>query len=158
MAQTAARLRREEEVLTQELGRQPSAEEVASRVGVSAEQVEEARRLAPATSSLDGVETDEGRPPEEWLLPSTDPAVEEKMALEDLRREINDGMVLLTPREQDVLRLRYGLDTDEPRSLAEVGRALAISRQRARELEQSALRRLRHRPFFGLGLAPQAGD
>lgn len=157
LAQTAARLRREEEVLTQELGRTPNAEEVGTRVGLSAEQVEEARRVVPVTSSLDGLEGEEGRSPDEWLLPSLEPSALERVALTDLRREVASGLELLTPRERDVLRLRYGLDTDEARSLAEVGRALSISRQRARELEQSALRRLRARPGWGQTLA-QAGD
>jgi RNA polymerase primary sigma factor len=157
LAQTAARLRREEEVLTQELMRVPSCEEVAGRVGLTAEQVEEARRVMPPASSLEGLEPEDGRPPEEWLMPSGDPTAEDRLALAELRAEVNEGLTYLTPREQDVLRLRFGLDTDEPRSLAEVGRVLRISRQRARELEQSALRRLRHRPIWRDRLA-KAGD
>jgi RNA polymerase primary sigma factor len=157
LAQTAARLRREEEVLTQELMRAPSAEEVGGRVGLTAEQVEEARRVMPLASSLEGLEPEDGRPPEEWLMPSNDLPAEERLALDELRGEVAAGLQFLTPREQDVLRLRFGLDTDEPRSLAEVGRALSISRQRARELEQSALRRLRHRPNWRERLA-RAGD
>ncbi len=157
LAQTAGRIRREEEFLTQELQRLPSSEELAGRVGLSLEQVEEARRVVPPPSSLDGMDQEDGRPPEEWLVPSSDPSAQELMVLAELREDVNEGLRHLTPREEEVLRLRFGLDADEPRSLAEVGRELSISRQRARELEQSALRRLRHRPQFSSALA-LAGD
>lgn len=146
MAQTAARLRREEDVLAQELLRQPTADEVSGRVGLAPERVEEARSLMRVTTSLDATDPEDGRSADEWLMSDNQPAAEHLMELADLQQAIREGLRCLTPRERDVLRLRYGLDTDEPRSLAEVGRALSISRQRARELEQSALRRLRHQP------------
>ncbi|MBI2297925.1 MAG: RNA polymerase sigma factor RpoD/SigA [Armatimonadetes bacterium] len=156
MAQAAARLRREEEVLAQELLRQPTADEVGGRLGLASERVEEARHLLRPLSSLDSAESDDGRTSEAWTVPSPDPGADERLVLADLQAALEEGMLRLTPRERDVLRLRYGLDTDEPRSLAEVGRALSISRQRARELEQSALRRLRGNPTAGMLAA--AGD
>lgn len=157
MAQAASRMRREEDQLAQELGRQPTAEEVADRLGASAQRVEETWHLLRPTGSLDAAEGDEGRSADEWLPSTADPAVDALMAQADLRRAVDEGLRQLTPREQEVLRLRFGLDTDQPRSLAEVGRAMDISRQRARELEQSALRRLRSRPPVGIDIA-LAGD
>lgn len=157
MAQAASRMRREEDQLAQELMREPTADEIADRVGLTTERVEETKHLLRQPSSLDAPESDDRRPTEEWLLSSDDPHADMLLIQSDLRRVVNESLLQLTPREREVLRLRFGLDTDDPRSLAEVGRALDISRQRARELEQSALRRLRHRPPQGLDLAA-AGD
>lgn len=153
MAQTAARLRREEDVLAQELLRQPTSDEVAGRVGLSPERVEEARAVLRPAGSLDSPDSEDGRPPVEWLVSPDEPQVDDLLVRAALREAVAQGMDRLTPREREVVRLRYGLDTDEPRSLAEVGRALSISRQRARELEQSALRRLRHEPPTGFAIA-----
>ncbi|NUP99366.1 MAG: RNA polymerase sigma factor RpoD/SigA [Armatimonadetes bacterium] len=157
MAQAASRMRREEDSLAQELMRQPTSDEVADRLGVTAERVEETRFLLRPPTSLDYSESEDGRTPDEWLLPSDDPQADVQLVQLELAAAVSESLMQLTPRERDVLRLRFGLDTDEARSLAEVGRALDISRQRARELEQSALRRLRHRPPTGLDVAA-AGD
>ncbi|MCC7495707.1 MAG: RNA polymerase sigma factor RpoD/SigA [Fimbriimonadaceae bacterium] len=157
LAQAASRMRREEDVLSQELQRQPTADEVADRVGLTPERVEETRFLLRRPTSLDTPDSEDGRSPEEWLVADCNPEMSAALAHQDLARAICEGLDLLTPREREVLRLRFGLDTDDPRSLAEVGRVLDISRQRARELEQSALRRLRHKPPSNLHLAA-AGD
>lgn len=157
LAQSAARLRREEEVLAQELLRQPTAEELGRRVGMTAQQVDEARQMSRTPNSLESMESDDGRAVEEWLLPANDPTAADHVVRSELQVTISRSLQVLTPREREVLRLRFGLDADEPRSLAEVGRVLDISRQRARELEQSALRRLRSETAQDFGLAA-AGD
>lgn len=161
MAQAATRMRREEDALAQELMREPTCDEVADRVGLTTERVEETRHLLRPHSSLDSTESEDGRPADEWLSDGSNPHADVRVVQAELAAAVQASMEQLTPRERDVLRLRFGLDADDPRSLAEVGRALDISRQRARELEQSALRRLRNRPPSGLDLAPDvaaAGD
>jgi len=150
MAQAASRMRREEDALAQELMREPTSDEVADRIGLSAERVEETRHLLRPHSSLDSTESDDGRPADEWLPDASHPRADVRVVQAELAEAVHASLDQLTPRERDVLRLRFGLDSDDPRSLAEVGRALDISRQRARELEQSALRRLRNRPPTGL--------
>lgn len=158
VAQAAVRLRRDEDELAQELQRLPSIDELSDRTGLPAQRVEAARHLLRTTSLQEACDPEEGRPAEEWMLASDEPSAPETLAQRQLARLIAGSLEQLTPRERDVVRLRFGLDTDEPRSLAAVGRSLRISRQRARELEQSALRRLRAATPRDLGWAAAAGD
>lgn len=157
LAQAASRMRREEDLLAQELMRQPTCDEVADRIGLSTARVEETRHLLRRPTSLDTPDSEDSRPADDWLVADNDPEMGARLARADVARAVAEGLEQLTPREREVLRLRFGLDTDDPRSLAEVGRVLDISRQRARELEQSALRRLRSKPPTSLCLAA-AGD
>lgn len=158
VAQAAARLRRDEDELAQELHRPPSVDELSDRSGLPAQRVEAARTLLHTTSLNEAADPEDGRPAEEWMLVADEPAAPEHLARRELQALVARGLEQLTPRERDVVRLRFGLDCDEPRSLAAVGRSLRISRQRARELEQSALRRLRASTPPDLGLAAAAGD
>jgi RNA polymerase primary sigma factor len=136
--------------LERDLGRQPTPAEIGEPLGLSAERVEEAFRAARVPISLetsigdegdatlaDMVADDLGRGPAE--------EAEETVFGASLERSLAER---LTPREAAVLRLRYGLGDNQERTLAEVGKELGISRERARQLEHEAMRKLRQDASF----------
>jgi RNA polymerase primary sigma factor len=136
------KLNRAERMLSMELAREPTLQEVAERAGLPLKQALEVEAAAHASFSLDqplGDREDrffgdmvagEGPPPEE--------RVEDKLRYEALA----EALALLDERERTVIVLRYGLYDCEPKTLAEIGRRLGVSRERARQLERDALKRL----------------
>jgi len=136
--------------LERELGRQPTPAEIGEQMGISGERVEEAFRAARVPISLETSIGDEGDSTladmvADELGQSPADEAEETVFGQSLDRSLAER---LTPREAAVLRLRYGLGDNQERTLAEVGKELGISRERARQLEAEAMRKLRRDTSF----------
>jgi RNA polymerase primary sigma factor len=128
--------------LAAKLGRDPTDEEVAADAELPIEQVEEVREAARTVTSLDRPVGEEGETALGDLLESGEPDIEEEVSVnlaeETLRRTIED----LPEPERDVIRLRYGINGDDPQPLRETGRRLGLSAERVRQLESKALKLL----------------
>jgi RNA polymerase primary sigma factor len=129
--------------LTQELGRDPSEEEIAEAAGMRLDQVRSLVSAAREPVSLEVPIGDEDGGRLGDLIEDVAPGPEETATADALRTEIETLLTTLTPRERRVLQLRYGLVDDHQRTLEEVGRRLGVTRERARQIEATALRRLR---------------
>lgn len=145
MVETINKLVRIQRQLVQELGRDPTPEEIAEVIGISEEKVREIMRIAQEPVSLEtpiGEEEDShlGDFIEDQEAPS--PADAASFAL--LREQLEEVLETLTPREKKVLRLRFGLDDGRARTLEEVGQIFGVTRERIRQIEAKALRKLRH--------------
>ena len=145
MVETINHLLQVSRQLVQELGREPKAEEVADRLGVSEDQVREMIKIIQEPVSL---ETPVGEEEDTYLGDLIEdrrsPSPAHETEFEFLKDEIEEILSTLTSREQEVLRLRFGLDDDQPRTLEEVGEQFGVTRERIRQIEKKALRKLRH--------------
>lgn len=145
MVETINKVVRVERQLLQELGRQPQANEIAQVMGMSVEKVREIMKVAQEPVSL---ETPIGEEEDSHLgdfIPDEDaPAPAEAASHILLREQLGDVLHTLTTREEKVLRLRFGLDDGRPRTLEEVGKEFNVTRERIRQIEAKALRKLRH--------------
>ena len=135
----------ETEKLTQELNREPTEEEIAKKLGVTVEKVREVYKISQDPVSL---ETPIGEEDDSHLgdfIPDDDaPAPAEAAAFTMLKEQLINVLDTLTPREEKVLRLRFGLDDGRARTLEEVGKKFNVTRERIRQIEAKALRKLRH--------------
>jgi len=142
IGQRERKIVRLERELSAKLGRDPSDAEIADAAGLPLEQVEEVRDAARTVTSLDRPVGEEGATALGDLLEGDAPAVDEEVELSLsealLRRTIED----LPEQERSVIRLRYGIDGEDPKPLREAGRQLGISAERVRQLEARALQRL----------------
>ncbi|NLN65527.1 MAG: RNA polymerase sigma factor RpoD [Clostridiaceae bacterium] len=145
MVETINKLIRVSRQLLQELGREPLPEEVAKEMGMSEDKVREIMKISQEPVSL---ETPIGEEEDSHLgdfIPDEDaPAPAEAAAFTLLKEQLIDVLDTLTPREEKVLRLRFGLDDGRARTLEEVGREFNVTRERIRQIEAKALRKLRH--------------
>lgn len=145
MVETINRLVRVSRQLLQELGREPSPDEVASRVDMPVERVREIMKVSQEPVSL---ETPIGEEEDSHLgdfIQDDQVAVPADAAtFTMLHEQLMEVLDTLTEREQKVLRLRFGLDDGRPRTLEEVGRVFNVTRERIRQIEAKALRKLRH--------------
>jgi len=136
---------RAERDLSARLGREPTDEEIAKEAEVPIEQIEEVRAAARTVTSLDRPVGEEGGASFGDLLPSDQGDLEEEihvsLAKETLRKTVAD----LPEPERNVIRLRYGIDGDDPKPLRETGRRLGLSAERVRQLESRALKHLSER-------------
>ena len=136
---------RAERDLSARLGREPTDEEIAKEAEVPIEQIEEVRAAARTVTSLDRPVGEEGGASFGDLLPSDQADLEEEihvsLAKETLRKTVAD----LPEPERNVIRLRYGIDGDDPKPLRETGRRLGLSAERVRQLESRALKHLSER-------------
>ncbi len=145
MVETINRKTRATRVLLQKLGREPTMEEIAEEMGVSVEKVFEIQRIALDPVSLEtpiGEEDDthlgDFIEDENAIAPTT------QVANSLLKEKLINVLSSLTPREEKVIRLRYGLDDGKPKTLEEVGKEFNVTRERIRQIEAKALRKLRH--------------
>lgn len=145
MVETINKLVRIQRQLVQEIGREPTAEEIAEEMGIEVEKVREIIKISQEPVSLEtpiGEEEDSSLgdfiPDNEIISP------EEAATFYMLREELTEVLSTLTPREESVLRLRFGLDDGRPRTLEEVGTVFDVTRERIRQIEAKALRKLRH--------------
>jgi len=145
MVETINRLVREQRSLIQELGREPTVEEIAERMGMSVEKVREIQKISQEPVSLEkpiGEEEDSHLgdfiPDDDAMSPA------DQVAYTLLKEQLLDAMKGLTAREEKVLRLRFGLDDGRQRTLEEVGKEFNVTRERIRQIEAKALRKLRH--------------
>ncbi len=145
MVETINKLIRVSRQLLQELGREPQPEEIAREMGMSVEKVREIMKISQEPVSL---ETPIGEEEDSHLgdfIPDDDaPAPVEAAAFTLLKEQLIDVLDTLTSREEKVLRLRFGLDDGRARTLEEVGKEFNVTRERIRQIEAKALRKLRH--------------
>ena len=145
MVETINKLIRVNRQLLQEYGREPRPDEIAREMGISEEKVREIIKVAQEPVSL---ETPIGEEEDSHLgdfIPDDDaPAPAEVAAFTLLKEQLMEVLDTLTPREEKVLRLRFGLDDGKARTLEEVGREFNVTRERIRQIEAKALRKLRH--------------
>ena len=145
MVETINKLTRVSRQLLQELGREPSPEEIAEEMGISVDRVREIQKISQEPVSL---ETPIGEEEDSHLgdfLPDEDiPAPADAASATILHEQLGEVLNTLTEREQKVLRLRFGLDDGRARTLEEVGKEFNVTRERIRQIEAKALRKLRH--------------
>ena len=145
MVETINKLIRVSRQLLQEYGREPTPEEIAKEMGVSEEKVREITKIAQEPVSL---ETPIGEEEDSHLgdfIPDDDaPAPADAAAFTLLKEQLMNVLSTLTPREEMVLKLRFGLEDGRARTLEEVGREFKVTRERIRQIEAKALRKLRH--------------
>ncbi len=145
MVETINKLTRVSRQLLQELGREPSPEEIAEEMDMPVDRVREIQKISQEPVSL---ETPIGEEEDSHLgdfLPDDEvPAPSEAAASAILKEQIAEVLDTLTDREQKVLRLRFGLDDGRSRTLEEVGKEFNVTRERIRQIEAKALRKLRH--------------
>ena len=145
MVETINRLIRTSRQLVQELGREPTTEEIAARMDIPPERVREIRKISQDPVSL---ETPIGEEEDSHLgdfIQDDNVAVPADQATFTLLHEqLMETLETLTEREQKVLKLRFGLDDGRPRTLEEVGKEFHVTRERIRQIEAKALRKLRH--------------
>ena len=137
------KIKKAQRKLSQEKGRTPSVEDIARELDMTAAQVREVLLRVPRAVSLE-TKVGKDRDTELGDLIETDCMSPEDMLIrESLRRDLQQLMADLTTREQDVINMRFGLGDGTPYSLAEIGRALELSRERVRQIESKALQKLR---------------
>jgi len=145
MVETINKLIRVSRQLLQELGKEPQPEEIAREMNMPVEKVREIMKISQEPVSL---ETPIGEEEDSHLgdfIPDDDaPAPSEAAAFTLLKEQLIDVLDTLTPREEKVLRLRFGLDDGRARTLEEVGKEFNVTRERIRQIEAKALRKLRH--------------
>ena len=145
MVETINKLIRVSRQLLQELGRDPLPEEIAKEMGMTEEKIREIMKIAQEPVSL---ETPIGEEEDSHLgdfIPDDDaPAPAEAAAFTLLKEQLMEVLDTLTPREEKVLKLRFGLDDGRARTLEEVGKEFNVTRERIRQIEAKALRKLRH--------------
>ncbi|MGN0149341.1 MAG: RNA polymerase sigma factor RpoD [Clostridia bacterium] len=145
MVETINKLVRVSRQLVQELGREPTHEELAKELNMSVEKVREISKISQEPVSL---ETPIGEEEDSHLgdfIPDDDaPAPSEAASFVLLKEQLVEVLKTLTPREAKVLKLRFGLDDGRQRTLEEVGKEFEVTRERIRQIEAKALRKLRH--------------
>jgi RNA polymerase primary sigma factor len=146
MVETIHKVTKTSRELLQEKGREVSAEEIARELdGMNPERVREIMKIAQDPISLETpVGEEEDSHIGDFIEDQESPAPAEAASYELLREQLNEVLRTLTPREEQVLRLRFGLEDGRQRTLEEVGQQFNITRERIRQIEAKALRKLRH--------------
>ncbi len=145
MVETINKLARVQRQLTQELNREPTDEEIAKKLGISIDKVREVYKISQDPVSLEtpiGEEDDSHLG--DFIKDERTMSPEEYATAEMLKEELSGVLLTLTDREERVLRLRFGLDDGQCRTLEEVGQIFGVTRERIRQIEAKALRKLRH--------------
>ena len=145
MVETINKLIRTSRHLLQQLGREPTPEEIAAEMEIPVEKVTEIQKIAQDPVSLEtpiGEEDDSHLG--DFIQDEDSPAPHDSAAYTLLKEQLEEVMNTLTPREAKVLKLRFGLEDGKSRTLEEVGREFMVTRERIRQIEAKALRKLRH--------------
>ena len=145
MVETINKLIRTSRHLLQQLGREPTPEEIAEEMEIPVEKVMEIQKIAQDPVSLEtpiGEEDDSHLG--DFIQDEDSPAPHDSAAYTLLKEQLEEVMSTLTPREEKVLKLRFGLEDGKARTLEEVGREFQVTRERIRQIEAKALRKLRH--------------
>lgn len=145
MVETITKVKKVSSQLLHENGHEPTPQEIADRLGITVDRVREILRISQDPVSL---ETPIGEEEDSHLgdfIPDEDaPAPAEAASRTLLKEQLSEILGTLTPREEKVLRLRFGLEDGRPRTLEEVGKEFDVTRERIRQIEAKALRKLRH--------------
>jgi RNA polymerase primary sigma factor len=145
MVETINKLIRVQRQLLQELGREPGPEEIAKEMGIPVERVREIQKISQEPVSLETpIGEEEDSHLGDFIEDDHMPTPQEAAAFTLLQEQIREVLGTLTDREQKVLRLRFGLDDGRQRTLEEVGKEFNVTRERIRQIEAKALRKLRH--------------
>ncbi len=145
MVETINKLIRVQRQLVQGLGRDPSPEEIAAEMDMTVERVREILKVAQEPVSLETpIGEEEDSHLGDFIEDHDAPAPAEAASFHLLKEQLEDVLETLNPREEKVLRLRFGLDDGRSRTLEEVGQVFGVTRERIRQIEAKALRKLRH--------------
>ncbi|MEQ8961769.1 MAG: RNA polymerase sigma factor RpoD [Coleofasciculus sp. C2-GNP5-27] len=142
--ETISRIKKTTKILSQELGRKPTEEEIADRMEMT---IEKLRFIAKSAQLPISLETPIGKEEDSRLgdfIEADGETPEDQVSKNLLREDLESVLDTLSPRERDVLRLRYGLDDGRMKTLEEIGQIFAVTRERIRQIEAKALRKLRH--------------
>ena len=145
MVETIHKVSRTSRQLLQDLGREPTTDEIAEKLGMTADKVREIMKIAQDPVSLETpIGEEEDSHLGDFVEDSDSPAPSDSASYSLLREQLCNVLRTLTPREEQVIKLRFGLEDGRPRTLEEVGRQFQITRERIRQIEAKALRKLRH--------------
>ena len=145
MVETINKLIRVSRQLLQELGREPSPEEIAEEMGMPADRVREILKISQEPVSMETpIGEEEDSHLGDFIEDDNVPAPADAAAFTLLREQLDEVLNTLTEREQKVLRLRFGIDDGQPKTLEDVGKRFNVTRERIRQIEAKALRKLRH--------------
>ena len=145
MVETIHKVSRTARQLLQEFGREPTTDEIAEHLGITAEKVREILKIAQDPVSLETpIGEEEDSHLGDFVEDNDSPAPSDSASYALLREQLCNILHTLTPREEQVIKLRFGLEDGRPRTLEEVGKQFQITRERIRQIEAKALRKLRH--------------
>ena len=144
MVETINKLIRVNRQLAQELGRDPTPAEIAKEMGISESKVREIIKIAQEPVSLESpIGEEEDSHLGDFLEDDKTPPPSQIVAESMMKQTLSDVLHMLTPREEQVIRMRYGLDDGQQRTLEEVGKAFTVTRERIRQIEVKALRKIK---------------
>ena len=145
MVETIHKVSRTARTLLQDLGREPTTDEIAEKLGITADKVRDIMKIAQDPVSLETpIGEEEDSHLGDFVEDMDSPAPSESASYSLLREQLCNILHTLTPREEQVIKLRFGLEDGRPRTLEEVGKQFNITRERIRQIEAKALRKLRH--------------
>lgn len=145
MVETINRLFRTSRRLMQELGREPTPEEIGQEMELTGDRVREIFKIAQEVTSLETpVGEDEDSLLGDFVNDTTTPAPEDQASRELLKQQLEEVLGTLPPREAAVVKMRFGLNGTKPMTLEEVGREFGVTRERIRQIEAKALKKLKH--------------
>ncbi len=145
MVETIHKVSRTARQLLQEYGKEPTTDEIAERLGITPDKVREIMKIAQDPVSLETpIGEEEDSHLGDFVEDNDSPAPSDSASYALLREQLCNILHTLTPREEQVIKLRFGLEDGRPRTLEEVGKQFQITRERIRQIEAKALRKLRH--------------
>lgn len=145
MVETINKVIRVSRQLLQEYGREPTPEEIAEKMGISVSKVVEIQKIAQDPVSLETpIGEEEDSKLGDFIEDDNAASPSDIVTFSMLKQQLITVLDTLTPREEKVLRLRYGIDDGKTRTLEEVGKEFNVTRERIRQIEAKALRKLRH--------------
>ena len=145
MVETINKLVRTQRQLVQELSREPTPEEVAEKMGIPVEKVQQIQKIAQDPISLEApVGEEEDSSLGDFIYDHNALAPDEYTQKDYLKKELDAALATLTDREELVIRMRFGLDDGRTRTLEEVGVFFGVTRERIRQIEAKALKKLKH--------------
>jgi RNA polymerase primary sigma factor len=145
MVETINRIVRATRELVQEMGREPSAEEIAAKLKMPSDKVKSIQKISKEPISLETPVGEEDDNPLRDFIEDRSAASPLDMAIiDDLREQVDKALFTLSPKEEKILRKRFGIGDDTPHTLEEVGQEFEVTRERIRQIEVKALRKLKH--------------
>jgi len=137
-----SQMRKKKAQIKAELGREPTREEIAQSMGIAVEDVEDLELLEEKNISLSDRYSNDELEVEDKISDDISPPVEYQVVKASLQKQIREMLEELDEKEAIVLKLRFGLDDDQPRTLQEIGKMLKVTRERIRQIERKAMRKL----------------